>query len=299
MCPRGSSGGKTDSAWIETYLEGCGEMEWARLVSGGHEEVSLLVHLSLLGEYLRSGMMVLELGPGPGRCTKLMGEIGCRVVAADSSHLRLRHHATRARGMGYAGAVKGRLCVDLADLHPFRTESFDAVVCYLGPISCELLEVGVALKECSRVCRPGGLVVVSALSLWGAVGRYVEGGGGLLEGEEEGAVARLGLRSDGWFAVSHRCQMFRARDLRGLVVNAGLNVLAVSASNALSMGWEALLGSGSSDRGLMKELVRLELEACREEGNLDMGTHIIMVGGRPRGELECMSAWSVSCPHSP
>jgi len=280
MAGKGLAKEKAEPAATTVLEQGCGETEWWRLARDGPEEVGLLVHVSLLGQYIRSGMRVLEVGPGPGQCTKLMGVVGCWIVAADSSHVRLRHHAIRARAMGFAQAVEGRLQVELPDLHPFRAESFDAVVCYLGPICCELPEAGAALKECVRVCRPGGFVMVSVLSLWGALGRYVESGEVPFPPGGEDGVPQSWSRGEGWYGVSHRCQIFRARELRKLAKEAGLGVLALSASNALSTGWENLLRVEGSDDELLKELVQLELKACRDEGNLDMGTHIILVGSR-------------------
>jgi len=72
--------------------------------------------------------------------------------------------------------------------------------------------------------------------------------------------------------------MFRAEELRQTVQEAGLDVAAMSASNALSLGWEPFLRGSGEHPERLEELLRLELLACREKGSLDMGTRIILAG---------------------
>ena len=71
--------------------------------------------------------------------------------------------------------------------------------------------------------------------------------------------------------------MFRASEFRAWLAQAGLTVVALSASNCLSLGWGDFLQEIKSDGEKWGELLRIELEACAEGGCLDMGTHIIGV----------------------
>jgi len=71
--------------------------------------------------------------------------------------------------------------------------------------------------------------------------------------------------------------LFRAAELRAWLEQANLHVVALSASNCLSLCWEACLTEIRSDEPRWNELLRMELEACAEPGALDMGTHIIGV----------------------
>jgi hypothetical protein len=74
--------------------------------------------------------------------------------------------------------------------------------------------------------------------------------------------------------------MFRAGELPEMVGQAGLTVLALSASNCLSTAHDDHLSQIKEDTRKWQEVLRMELEACRETGCLDMGTHIIVVGRR-------------------
>jgi hypothetical protein len=69
--------------------------------------------------------------------------------------------------------------------------------------------------------------------------------------------------------------MFRAGEFREWLTRANLAIVALSASNCLSIGWEDMLKEIRPDDEKWDELLRMELEACAEEGSLNMGTHII------------------------
>ena len=77
----------------------------------------------------------------------------------------------------------------------------------------------------------------------------------------------------------HRCHLFRAAELQRLLADHGLEVLDMAASNCLSTGWE--LTATRQDPERWAELLHLELEATREAGCLDMGSHLIAVVRTP------------------
>jgi hypothetical protein len=72
--------------------------------------------------------------------------------------------------------------------------------------------------------------------------------------------------------------MYRAEELRLEALDAGLEVLAMSASNVLSLGWDPFLPPAGEDRERWSELLRLELAACRGRDTLDMGRRILLAG---------------------
>ena len=71
--------------------------------------------------------------------------------------------------------------------------------------------------------------------------------------------------------------MFRAEELETWLKQTGLQILAVSASNGLSTGWEQQLAEIKQDQEKWAYLLELELEACAQSGYLDAGTHILAV----------------------
>ncbi len=100
------------------------------------------------------GLSVLDLGCGTGRHTARLAAAGATVTAVDFSPGMLE----RARRKAGPGATF--LAHDLADPLPFPAASFDRVLC--GLVLDHVANLGLAFAEMRRVCRPAGLVVVSA-----------------------------------------------------------------------------------------------------------------------------------------
>jgi hypothetical protein len=77
----------------------------------------------------------------------------------------------------------------------------------------------------------------------------------------------------------HHCHMFRADELRSFLLAHGLEILDIAASNCLTTGWDLTDSRGDDSR--WAEILRLEIEATREPGCLDMGSHLIAVTRTP------------------
>ena len=102
--------------------------------------------------------------------------------------------------------------------------------------------------------------------------------------EENARIIRTGdLHPETYHACEHRCHMFRAEELRSLLEDNGATVVAMSASNCLSAAWGERLADVRSDPVRWQELLGLEVEACREPGCLDSGTHVIAVARKSQG----------------
>lgn len=266
--------------WVRAHYDEMGDREWERFSKGPADEVSLFIHTHYLRQFVRPGWRVLDVGAGPGRFTQVLAEIGCRVLVADISQVQLELHNKHAQELGFEHAVEGRLQLDVCDMSWLASESFDAVICYGGPISYVLERAPMALRECVRVCRRKGNVLGSVMSLWGGAHRFLQGVLAVPLEINRKITETGNLTPRNWDGAVHHCHMFRAGELREMVSQAGLTVLAMSASNCVSTAQDAHLSQIKKDAGKWQEVLRMELEACREPGCLDMGTHIIVVGRR-------------------
>ena len=126
-------------------------------------------------------------------------------------------------------------------------------------------------------------VLASVMSLWGTAHRHLRGALAVPPGSNRKITETGNLTPENWDGSTHHCHMFRSGELRRLAKQEGLTVTALSASQCISTGWDDSLREGQEDPEQWKELLRMELEACREEGCLDTGTHIILVGKKDRG----------------
>jgi SAM-dependent methyltransferase len=266
------AGSHYDPQQIASYFDQYGLQEWDRLVQTPVQEVKLHIHTHYLEAYIPHGARVLEIGAGPGRFTQVLAGLGCRVMVADISPVQLDLNRRHARELGFADAVEDWRRLDICAMGELPDDSFDAVVCYGGPLSYVFEQAGLALDECTRVVKESGLLLLSVMSLWGSAHAFLPAVLSLPSDLNQ-TVIRTGDTLEG----PHRCHMFRAAELRQLLEQTGWHVQIMSASNVLATGWDSGLAQIRQDEVRWGELLRMELEACREAGCLDMGTHLIAV----------------------
>ena len=114
---------------------------------------------------------MLEIGAGAGRFTIELARIGCSVVVTDVSRVQLELNAEKVATAGVDASFEERLLLDVVDMSSLEDESFDAVVCYGGPLSYVMDRAAEAVGECVRVTKPGGPLLFSVMSLGGSAHR--------------------------------------------------------------------------------------------------------------------------------
>ena len=260
-----------DAAYIAKFYDEYGEREWERLVGRVIDRVNFEVHKRLLDEFVRQGDRVLEVGAGPGRFTLELARIGAHIVVGDISPGQLELHAEKTTSV--EDAIESRGLMDVVDLSRYDDERFDATVCYGGAISYVFDHAERAVSELLRVTKPGGPVLMSVMSTVGTARAFFWFFPELAErfgAEANEQIFKSGLLH-GEINNGHNMRMYRWRELEQLVTRAGGRVVAASASNFLSIGNEEVFEADWA------RYLEWELQACREPGALDGGTHIVAV----------------------
>jgi SAM-dependent methyltransferase len=280
-----------NASWVAGYFDQFGVREWERLVATPVAEVSFYLHSYYLKKYIRPGSRVLEIGAGAGRFTQVLAGLGARLVVADISAGQLALNRQHASQYGFAGAVESWQEVDVCAMSGYTEAEFEAVVAYGGPLSYVLDRRDQALQECIRVLKPGGLLFLSVMSLWGTAHERLNGVLGIPVADNQRITASGDVLPGSFPGSRHFMHMFRAGELRDWLMGAGLEVVAMSASGCLCPGWNELLQEQRADEEKWAELLRLELEASAEPESLNMGTHIIAITLRtlPKGPMDCYS----------
>jgi len=264
---------------IARYFDSYGEREWLRLVSNPANEVSLHLHTHYLTKHIREGMRVLEIGAGAGRFTQLLAGLGANIVAADISSGQLALNRQHAAELNFAGAVEDWLQVDICDMHSLPDASFDAVVAYGGPLSYALDRRDDALRECQRVLRPGGVLLLSVMCLWGSVRRALREILLFTPAEVNQRILASGDISPVTYPdrPDSYMHLFHADELRAWLQATGGKVIDFSASGCLASGAGAALDDLRAQPALWQQLLEMELRASAQPGCLEMGTHLIAV----------------------
>lgn len=266
-----------DPVLIAAYFDGFAIGEWNRLVRTPTEEVKLFVHEHYLRASVPKGSRVLEVGAGPGRFTRVLAELDCRVVVTDISRVQLDLNRRHAEEQGFARAVEEWLQVDMCDLGRFDDGSFDAVVAYGGPLSYTLDARARALRECRRVTANGGVFLLSVMSLWGGLHEHLLGALELSGELKRRIIATGDLTEETNPGTRHYCHLFTSDELRLLVEQHGFTVHRIAASNALSAMWHDRLAEIRASPEQWSDFLAMELEAVAHAGCVDMGTHLIAV----------------------
>jgi SAM-dependent methyltransferase len=133
---------------------------WTRFVDEGDLNRTFLldpVMLDLCGEV--DGQLVLDLGCGEGRFSRLLQSRGARLVGLDPTKSLIREASARS-----LGALQ---CVRASAEHlPIKTGTFDLFVSYVTLV--DVPDIVSAISEMARCLRPGGLLAVSNLSFMSA-----------------------------------------------------------------------------------------------------------------------------------
>jgi SAM-dependent methyltransferase len=261
-----------DPGRTAAFYDDYGEREWTRFEDGRTPAVSVDVHTHYLRRFVHAGDRVLDAGAGPGRFTIELARAGADVVVSDISERQLELNRERLTEVGLEGRVVERVVADVCDLSRFPADGFDAAVCYGGPLSYVLDRAPEAIAELARVTRPGGHVLVSAMSLIGAMLSAHDVVLELLRRDGPGPiedVVRTGYLPDAPDYGHLPMKLFRWRELEGLLTQHG-EIVAASAAG--------LFGAIEPAEPELREAVaRLELELASEPGAIECGPHIVAV----------------------
>jgi SAM-dependent methyltransferase len=223
---------------------------------------------------------VLEVGAASGRFTVELARLGARIVVTDISPGQLELNVTNVAEAGLESAVEARELADIVDLTGYPDGSFDAVLCYGGPLSHVLDRADQALAELLRVAKPGGRLLLGVMSLYGSLRAFL--GGVESEIEEFGIDEMQAIVETGDLPTHHSSMgtpvhLFSWEELRGLLERHDCDVVAASAANLLSIGNDEICERWLQDPEMWERFLSWEVSSCAQPGAIDGGTHIIAV----------------------
>jgi 2-polyprenyl-3-methyl-5-hydroxy-6-metoxy-1,4-benzoquinol methylase len=265
---------------IQNFYDHFGNKEAQRLVATEVDEVSLFIHSEYLRKHIPSGSKVLEIGAGTGRFSKIIASITDQLIVTDISEVQLKLNMKYAKSGKYSDRILEWKIVDITELEEMPSSEFDVVVAYGGPLSYALERRFDAALEVSRILNNDGIFLLSVMSLFGSMHKNLNGILGVpFEINrtilDSGDITKKTLESRN----GHYMHLFRSNELRILLESSNFEIISMSASNFLSTGWSAELKElKGSDK--WNQFLEWELEACKEEGALDAGSHIIVVANK-------------------
>ena len=275
-----------DPDYTRKFYDAYGSFEWDRLDVTAYGSLQAIIHADFIGRYIRQGDRVLDAGCGPGRFTTTVAKLGAAVTALDLSERQLELAEEKISEAGLLEAVDAFVSADITDLSLFPDGQFDAVICYGGALSyvCERRQR--AASELVRVVRPGGILLVSVMSRYGAMANLVRHPTMTVLKDPEGwHVWRVAEDGDlPGFPSTHvdmqhpAMHMYTSDELRHLL--PGCRVLEMAGSNVTTFEGSTTIDEVLGDQQAWTTAVELERELNSRPGLVDSGSHIIMAAQR-------------------
>jgi len=209
------------------------------------------------------GSRILDACAGTGRYAFYLAEQGHCVTACDL----VEHHVNLIRAKPEAEKLAGIAVCDVLDLSRFAENSFDVVLCmgamYHLPSEGERTQ---AIRECARVCKPGGLIVLSYLNYFAAVAAELEPGLGNL-GD---LLAEFGEGGDCLWKATTPVKMERCAEAAGLTVlhNIGTDGISFVLADKVN---------AASDEAFDKWMDYI-YQHCEEPDTIGYSMHGLLIG---------------------
>lgn len=148
----------------EAYNAGV-EEEYNRLVETPLREAEYQLIVELLEEYIEPGSTVVDIGSGPGRYAEFLLNRNCTVGVVDLSANSLKAFSDRLNGSLQQKNILFNEVSCATQLNWIEDKLADAVL-LMGPLYHLIQPVhqAVALKQCSRILKPGGKLFTIFLS---------------------------------------------------------------------------------------------------------------------------------------
>jgi len=257
-----------------------GEQEWDRHEKAPMHRVSFHIHRHYLKEFIRRGDRVLEAGAASGRFTVELARLGARIVVTDVSPGQLELNVANVGEAGLESAVEARELADIVDLRGHPDGSFDAVVCYGGPLSHVMDRANEALVELLRVTKPGGHVLLGVMSRHGGLHAFLTGADAEIQQfgiDEMQAIYETGDLPTTHSSLGTPVHLFSWAELRSLLEGHACDIVVASAANFLSVGNDEVCERWLHDPEMWQRFLRWEVASCAQPGAIDGGTHILAV----------------------
>lgn len=267
-----------------SFYDAYSELEWERLEATAYGRLQAIIHTDFIRQHVPRDSRVLDAGSGPGRFSVELARLGANVTVLDTSAVQLDLARRRIGEAGLLDNVEQFLQADITDLSDFADDKFDAIVCYGGALSYVRERRFEAAKELMRVTKPGGTVLVSVMSRYGAsanlsrrpvidflkdpwedlLWQVIETGD--LSGVPSTKVVGQAHPPMHLYSSDELVDLFRECEI---VAVAGSNVTATEAASALD--------EVASEPAAWATAVEMESRLCTKPGLLDSGSHLILV----------------------
>ncbi|HEX3022736.1 MAG TPA: class I SAM-dependent methyltransferase [Lachnospiraceae bacterium] len=258
------------------------DREWTRLEKDGHGELLYRVHLDILNRHVKANDKVLEIGAGSGRYTKDIVQLCKSLTVADISEHQIEFNKSKMKELSLYNKIESFHVLDMLNMGVFPEASFDCIVCIGGVLNYLLDKEKDGVAEMLRVLKPGGLIVVGAMSFIGASLYYLDGI--RYEKDQFGMEATkwifdTGVQDEEHYPVpnKHYVHLMRSDQMDDLFRQFPVKIVERSSAGLYSQAGDVALENARNDKDFWELIVEKEIQFTKLPGTLDCGMNIIYV----------------------
>ncbi len=259
-----------------------GDKEWIRLEKDGQGELLYHVHLDILKRYINKTDKVLEIGAGSGRYTKDIVKMCETLTVTDISKHQIEFNKSKMQELSLIDKISAFHILDILNMEIFEDSSFDCIVCIGGIINYLLDKDKDGMAEMLRVLKPGGTVIIGAMSFIGSSLYYLDAI--RYEKDQFGLDAtkwlfNTGIQDEEHYPVlsKHYVHMMRSSEMDSLFYKFSLDILEKSSAGLFTHAGDIALENARHDKEFWEFIVKKEIEFTKLPSTLDCGMNIIYV----------------------
>ena len=270
--------------FTEAFYDDYGQREWLRLEPARpYGSLQSIIHCDFVHRYVKPGDKVLDAGSGPGRFASEMAKAGARVTLLDVSSKQLELARVTFQLNGIEDKAQGFVHGDICDLAKFPDGAFNVTVCFGGALSYVCEKRFQAAAELVRVTAPGGIILVSVMSLLGSALNILYAAK-MLEDPQSTAFGKPGffdVLSHGDLDLTDApskqppMHLYRSDELKALFGECAL--VEAAGSNVTIRPHSPGLNEIAANAKAWATVVEFERRACTSPGMIECGDHLIMV----------------------
>lgn len=259
-----------------------GDREWTRLEKDGHGQLLYRVHLDILSRYVKESDKVLEIGAGSGRYTKDIVQFCSSLTVADISEHQIEFNKSKMKELSLFSRIESFHVLDVLNMKIFSDSSFDCIVCIGGVINYLLDKEKDGIAEMLRVLKPGGTIIVGAMSFIGASLYYLDG----IRNEKKQFgidatrwIFDTGIQDEEHYPVpsKHYVHIMRSDQMDELFNQFPVKILERSSAGLYTQSGDEALENARKDKEYWELIVEKEIQFTKLQGTLDCGMNIIYV----------------------
>ena len=253
--------------------------EWKRLDRGSYFRLEYETSMKFLKKYLPKKGLVLDAGGGPGKYTVELAKKGYNVTLLDLTPANLELAKKKIKQNKVQDKVKEIVEGSIVKL-PFKSNSFDAVICLGGPLSHVHPEKNRkrAVSELIRVAKKNAPIFISVMGKFGVLMNT------LRNWPEEVRMTqhfkRFSMKGDDyqWHGGQGFCHFFLRDEFEKMFKTKKVKILGMVGLEGLATTsrdvTKKLFGK---DKKVMTNWMKMHYKNCTHPTVVDLSAHMMII----------------------